>query len=231
MDEPDIMTEIFFSQSYYRAVLENALSVGYTFMTVRDYCNSENVSEKIGVIRHDIDMKPLRSRIFFEVEKDLGLVSTSYILVHDINYNPFAINVLDMLYEMKEYGIELGLHTNYLETAKILQKNPLQVLGSEILALRSHFDIYGVACHRNVDYMANSLPHLEANWLSISTDFGLEYQAYETKIMKKLEFINEGLMPRLSWRNRSPADVIKEGKSFYMSTHPHWWHRKHAFEN
>ncbi len=44
---------------------------------------------------------------------------------------------------------------------------PVSVLEKEINALRGHFDVKGVACHRNCDFMANSLPHLEMHWESL----------------------------------------------------------------
>ncbi len=222
----------FFSAEYYESILVKALDQGYTFLTMRDYFRNPALQVgKLAILRHDIDAKPLRTNIFFGVEQKLGVVSSNFLLVHDINYNPFAINVLKLFMAIEASGSEIGLHSNYLETAQILNVDPVELLGSEVRALRNHFDITGVACHRNIDFMANSLPHLVENWSCVRERFQLEYQAYDDRLMGNFEFVNEGLNPHLSWRNRSPEEAICEGKNFCFSTHPHWWHRRYAFED
>ena len=43
-------------------------------------------------------------------------------------------------------------------------------------------------------------------------------------------FINESTN-HLGWRNHTPEDIIESGKNFILSTHPHWWHKEHPFED
>lgn len=221
-----------FNLNYYRSIIKMAFDHGYCFETLNNFVTNQEVrKKKVVVLRHDIDSKPHRNRIFFEVEKEFGIHSSNFLLVHDVQYNPFAVNVLGLFREMELFGSEIGLHTNYVETAQILGLDPVNVLDKEINALRGHFNIKGVACHRNCDFMANSLPHLEKHWASFKKKFALNYQAYEDQVLGKLVFVNEGLNPHLGWRNQTPEAVIASGKSFCMSTHPHWWHREHAFED
>ena len=222
----------FFTSDYYDSILKSALENGFEFLTMREFFVDPSAHRgKIAVLRHDIDAKPLRTELFLKIEEKYKIRSSNFLLVHDINYNPFAVNVHRMFKKAAEMGAEIGLHSNYVETASILNLDPIDVLEAEILALRSHHDIHGIACHRSVDFMANSLPHLIENWNTIKMSFGLEYQAYDGAMMNELEFVNEGLNPHLGWRNRSPEEVIAEGKSFCLSTHPHWWHRDYAFED
>ena len=202
------------------------------FLTMRDYFLKHDViNQPVAVLRHDVDAKPQRNSIFYEVEKDLGVVSSNFLLVHDINYNPFSVNILKLFKEMEEYGCEIGLHTNYVETAKILGMEIETILEMEINALRTHFNVYGIACHRNIDHIANSLPHLENNWSQIKRKHDLTYQAYGKDLIDNLQFVNEGLNPHLGWRGQRPEEAIANRQSFCLSTHPHWWHREHPFED
>ena len=221
-----------FSQENYLKILKLALEKGYKFLTMSEYSKDREAysNMKVALLRHDIDDKPERTEIFFEVEQALKIKSTNFILTNDQNYNIFSIRNLNLFRQIEAYGSEIALHTNYLETATLLELCPQKVLESQVISLRYFFDIKGLACHRNIDFMVNSLPHLRDNWAEISTKLELEYHAYEPHIVDALTFVNEGLNPHLCWRQNDTKQVKESGQGFCMSTHPHWWHRKHAFE-
>ena len=126
--------------------------------------------------------------------------------------------------------MEIGLHSNFLEYAKINNLEPLDVFRNEMSILRTFFNVTGVAPHRDINYMYNSLPYLEENWSSISKELKISYHAYEQKILSSTTYVNEGLNPHLCWRTLTPHDAIKTGRSIYMLTHPHWWYKQHPFE-
>jgi hypothetical protein len=113
--------------------------------------------------------------------------------------------------------------------------DPFYVLESEWNALGWHFDVVGLAPHRDINYSHNSLPWLEQNWdANIKKNRllpGLEYHAYEKRIMDSVTYVNEGLSPHLGWRDNKPEDVIKQDRSIYMLTHNHWWYDVHPFEH
>lgn len=222
-----------FSLSYYESILRDALDAGYRFVTFRQVCAGDftNGSEKIAVIRHDLDAKPWRLKGILDVEDALGIRSSNFILVHDNGYNPLSVSVLPVLRAAEEKGFEIGLHTNFVETATLTGQDPLKVLDVELSVLRNYFDVQGVACHRNIDFMYNSLPFLEQHWASIKERQNLLYQAYEPSIHDVFDFVNEGLNPHLGWRGLTPEEAIASGRKFCLSTHPHWWHRSHAFED
>ena len=69
-----------------------------------------------------------------------------------------------------------------------------------------------------------------SNWDKIKKGTNLEVHAYDKDIFRNSEYINEGANPHISWRNLKPEDVIKTGKTIYMLTHNHWWHKNHPFE-
>lgn len=218
---------------YYKSILQTAKSSGYKFLTMSDYLNGihEYQYEKVILLRHDVDSKPHRAKIFFDAEQEIGALSTNFLLTHDINYNALAINNLKLFKDAESKGFEIGLHTNFVETSMLLGESPDRILETELKVLRSYFDIRGVACHRNIDYMYNSLPYLEENWSILRDRHSLRYQGYEPIFVTDIAFVNEGFNPHLGWRGPKPEDIISSGKSFCLSTHPHWWHRDHAFED
>lgn len=222
-----------FSLDYYSSILLNAKSKGYKFMTMREIAEErpDLYKNRICVLRHDLDDKPYRLRGMIDCEDLCGVKSSIFILIHTDKYNFLSYPTLSFLREIESKGFEIGLHTNFVEVAQIAGIEPQEVLTKEMTILRQYFNIVGIACHRNIDYMYNSLPYVENHWGEIKSKNNLAYQAYCTSIFGDLVFVNEGFVPHLGWRSNIPEDVIRSGKSFCLSTHPHWWHNQHAFEN
>ena len=228
----NIHSKNFFSQNYYESVLKKAINSNYTFLTLSEFFKSKKPDKKkIAILRHDIDKKVNRAKIFLEVENSLKLQSTNFLLIHDVNYNCFDLNSLSIFMHAEKKGHEIGLHTNFLQTSKILNLEPDQTLKKELSILRNYFNIYGVACHREIDYLYNSLPYLQKNWKQISKENILLYEAYDNQLMNNFEFVNESIKNHLEWRNQKPEDVIESGKNFILSTHPHWWYKENPFED
>ena len=55
------------------------------------------------------------------------------------------------------------------------------------------------------------------------------YEEIKVQYSNKFIHVDEGLNPHLSWRDNSPMDIIREGKSLYLVTHNHWWYEKIPF--
>lgn len=222
-----------FSISYYESILKLALDSGYRFMQMQEFAEKKPdvIKDRVCVLRHDLDDKPQRLRGMIDCEESLGVRSTIFVLVHTDKYNPFAYPALHLLRKAQERGFEIGLHTNFIEVSQIVGVEPDRVLENEVNALRGFFPVAGIACHRNIDFMYNSLPYLEANWAKLKAHNCLSYQAYDSAIFQDLVLVNEGFLPHLGWRTHHPEEIIESGRSFCLSTHPHWWHQDHAFED
>lgn len=222
-----------FSVDYYTKILSLARDAGYIFPIMSEYYNRrmDFQDKKVALLRHDVDSKPHRAKIFLESEEEAGVTSTTFLLVHDVNYNSLSVTNLRLFSDAESKGFEIGLHTNFVETSLLLGEEPDRVLESELNILRSYFNVRGVACHRNIDFMYNSLPYLVERWPAFKEKYVLGYQAYDPAFVTDMVFVNEGVNPHLGWRGQTPEDVISSGKSFCLSTHPHWWHRVHPFED
>jgi len=214
---------------YYQSIIELALGNGYVFCTVDEFIKGGCPDKGHFILRHDVDLKPLTLQQMIDIEIKCGVVSSIYARVAGSNYNVMDYPVFSMLKNAEEKGCEIGLHSNFLEYAMINNVEPLRVLNAEFNLLNCFFDIKGIACHRDINYVYNSLPYVEKNWKQIS-DMGLQYETYDSRILKSTTYVNEGLNPHLCWRNDSPENVIQTRGSIYLLTHNHWWYTNHPFE-
>lgn len=238
----------FFSLDYYESIILIALGAGYKFMTLREYYDAGCPKEKCFILRHDLDKLPSSLPGMLKVEEKHNVRSSTFVCIHG-DYNLFSPRVLLMIQSAQNRGHEIGLHTNFMEVGRIVERiRPSwddfptsgrgvfdeihRVLESELIAVRSQFDnINSIACHRDINYTHNSLPWLQEHWEKLKEEFDLHYEAYDKKIFDGAVYVNEGLKPHLCWRDKAPEDVIKTGRSIYLLTHSHWWFKEHPHEH
>lgn len=218
-----------FNLDYYREILEKAQEEGFTICTLREFVDKGCPPADHLILRHDLDREPETLENMMRVEWDLGVQSTIFIRVSG-PYNPFDYKTYPILKKAYEFGNEIGLHTNYFEFAKIHDDHPFEILRMELKALRAMCPIESLSCHRDLNYIHNSLPHLEENWDYCKEELGLVYHAYEKRIMDYTIYVNEGFKPHLTWRGLTPEQAISMKSSIYLLTHSHWWYWTHPFE-
>jgi hypothetical protein len=228
-----MLPENTFTLAYYESILIQAKASGYNFCTLAQYWHDPQ-PEKLFILRHDVDTNPLTLKGVLDVEEIQNVPSTVYVRVTSNNYNPFDYRTFPLFDRVSKLGGELGLHSNFVEFAKLNGINSdsgiLNILIAEHTALSVFYPICGIACHRDLNYTYNSLPWIEKHWPEIQKTTGLVYQAYEQKIMDNLIYVNETAEQRLGWRKWTPEDAIATGRSICLSTHPHWWFKDHPFE-
>jgi len=219
-----------FSMEYYASIIKLAQVSGYSFCTLSEFVRLGCPKRFHFVIRHDLDRQPMSLRAIFDTERELNVRSTTFVRLAGAEYNVLSYPCFKMLSEMAHQGWEIGLHSNFVEYAVINNLSPEALLMGELNMLRTFFDVVGVAPHRDINYMYNSLPFLNENWQRFSKEMNLSYHAYEDRILSNTMYVNEGFNPHICWRSITPEEAVKTGGSVYMLTHPHWWYKEHAFE-
>jgi hypothetical protein len=220
-----------FNMDYYRTIIREAQHHGYKFVTLREFVDLKCPDQGYFILRHDLDRQPMSLKPIIETEREMGVNSTLFVRLAGADYNLLSYPCFRAVKHAHDVGTEIGLHTNPVEFAAINDTVPWNVLSAELKLLRSFFsDIDGVAPHRDVNYMYNTLPWLDENWSSMAQTLQLKYHAYEKKILETVTYVNEGFDPHLCWRSITPEQAMVTGKSIYMLTHPHWWFKDHAFE-
>lgn len=220
-----------FTLDYYENILRLAKEAGYKFQTLQAFWHDGCPARGRFVLRHDLDANPVTLRGVLARERAQGVLSTVFVRVTTNTYNPFDYRTYPILVGARDAGHELGLHSNFVEFGMFHGLDPFAVLGAELDALRAFFGhVNSLACHRDLNYAYNSLPWLERNWDEVRRRFDMDYQAYDTRIMDSIIYVNETAEQKLGWRSWTPEAAITTGRSVCMSTHPHWWYARNPFE-
>jgi hypothetical protein len=225
----NIEVEHKFTYAYYESFLLEAIERGYHIMALRDFVTNGSFSSKVLILRHDVDKNPHSLAPLIRIEERLKIRSSLYVRVCGAEYSFLGYSFMRDLASLERVGFEIGLHTNFLEFAHFLSLDPMQVLKMEVDSLRTFFDVVSFSCHRDLNYVVNSLPWVEENWNQIRKETDIAFQAYDKEIFGHLNYINEGLNPHLKWRSDSPETVIRRDESFYLLTHNHWWFEEIPF--
>ena len=219
-----------FTMSYYCDIIKLAKKNNYKFVTLKEFIDLGYPSRNHFIMRHDLDTKPQTLKKMLDAEILHDIRSSIFVRVTANQYNVLSYPVIGLLKFAKDNSFEIGLHTSCVEYATINDRDPFKVLQLEYSILSSFFDIHGLAPHRDLNYMYNSLLYIEKKWNKIK-EMGFSYQAYDQSIVDSCVYINEGFNPHLCWRKDKPEDVIPSSKSIYMLTHNHWWYDANPFED
>jgi hypothetical protein len=100
-----------FTLKAYKKLLDQIVRSRYTVVTFEEYCQNRRKNEKVIILRHDVDKKPLRSLRIAVIENKLGIKSTYYFRVQK-NKLPSAT-----IRQIAKLGNEIGYHYNDLNDA------------------------------------------------------------------------------------------------------------------
>lgn len=213
------------NQVYYHQVLSAFVGQGYKTVTFSQYhAMLKERRQHILLLRCDVDERMDRVPVLLEVQKELNLVSTYFVHVHG-SYNIFSYDGYDTVKRIVASGSEVALHSNFVEFAALFGEEPGEVLRREKAMLEALCGqpVLGHACHRDMNYIYNSLPWIEEQGVS---RFGFEWQAYDPIFTSdNILYVNEALTPRhLGW-SIDPEQAAETGRNVCLFVHPHWWHR------
>lgn len=196
-----------FSLQHYSYILNNALKAGYEFKGFHEHF-SEN--SRIIFLRHDIDVSVSMALQMAELEAELGIRSTYFVLTNSPLYNLLEDEVIEILSKIRSMDHWIGLHIDLPNTPLLKDKTIEEV--TEIL-FRSFSALFPfepvVSYHR---------PAKEV--------FGLTFKSfantYESRFFKDIKYLSDS---RKNWREGCPCQAILEGKyqQLQLLTHPVWW--------
>ncbi len=215
------------NQTYYREIMTSFVDAGYRSATFSEYFDMlPEERHKILLHRIDVDKRIDRIPVLHEVQKELGIHATYFFQMH-ADYNVFFYDSYAVIRDLISNGAEIGVHSNFVEFAMYFDESPRSIIQREKRVLEAIFDIpiQGHACHRDLNYVYNSLPYMQEMGAAA---LGFRWEAYD-KIFtsENIEYVNEGFAPRhLGWGHLSPAEAILTGKNVCLLLHPHWWHRR-----
>lgn len=112
-----------FTIKIYTDLLINLRKQGYSFQRVEDYMNGP--SDKVVILRHDVDLRNYAALRLAKAEARLGIKSTYYFRVVKQSYNPRVIEqIVDMGHEIGYHYEDLAMHNgDYDASIKSFEEN------------------------------------------------------------------------------------------------------------
>lgn len=212
-----------FKLSHYKHCLELAKKLGYEFLTMSEYIlKKDEISNKVIVLRHDIDHNLKLALNFADIEYNLKIKSTYFIRIH-AKYSITELENYKVLLKLLEQGHELGIHHD-CDFANLVNENP------EDFFLRDK-SIFEQVINRKIYGMSSHEPNKSNFTITDETlsRFNLSYQAYSDIFLKEMKYISDSSS---RWREGCMCNHIKkELPRICILAHPIWWFDKSPLEN
>jgi len=202
----DIRTDKF-SLEDYRKILARAGKSGYEFPKLSEFKKWIDRYPKFLLLRHDVDISPLNALKMAEAEHSLGVVSTYYVMLRSVFYNPGAEPFFNYFKKIIEMGHDIGFHydcgfyeENDIDEGMINDAKALQnILGIKIKSVSQHKPAVRKGIYKPP---------------SIYVD------AYDEVLLNKARYISES---GFKWRGETLADIVGRCPKIYALIHPDIW--------
>jgi len=96
-----------FTFTAYKHLLEKLNTNQYQFTNYHDY---NKPKDRVVILRHDIDFSLKSAVKFAEIEHDMGISSTYFVLLRTDFYNAASKESQNCIKRIKSLGHEIGLH-------------------------------------------------------------------------------------------------------------------------
>ena len=100
-----------FTLKAYTDLIKFLLSKEYTFLRVKDFFDIDGNKEKLILLKHDVDKKPINSLNMAVLENKLGICSTYYFRINKSVYQ------VELMKQIESLGHEIGYHYEELSTS------------------------------------------------------------------------------------------------------------------
>ncbi|MBS1635478.1 MAG: hypothetical protein JST26_06105 [Bacteroidetes bacterium] len=197
-----------FSVSGYQSLLKTALDAGYTFV----FFNEPAPPGKSCLLRHDIDNDLDAAMKIAEVEFQLGVKSTFFVMLRSPVYNLFGRHNHRCVERILELGHQLALHYDeafYPDIDRSLQE--MIEVEAEILGKMFSREIKVISFHQPG-------PRILKN------EFKLKgfINTYDKDDMKGIFYISDSNMV---WKHLPAWDLFKSATEnrIQLLIHPMWW--------
>jgi peptidoglycan/xylan/chitin deacetylase (PgdA/CDA1 family) len=197
-----------FTLESYEALIRDLLHRGYEPVEFE----SADPAARHLILRHDIDMSIEAARRLAEVETDIGVVATYFVLLGTELYNPWSDQGRRQLDVIAGLGHEIGLHLDAglypdnwgtLEAAAEEECSVLEALVGK--------PVRTISFHRPAETLIGRIGKLAGR-----------RHAYEPRYFSEMGYCSDS---RGAWQHGAPLDhsAIAAGTALQLLTHPIWW--------
>ncbi len=165
------------------------------------------------LLRHDVDMCLRRAVRLAEVEAELGVSASYFILVNTEMYNIGSNAGRQSLRRLLDLGHEVGLHFD----AAHVRENDLDTLTREVDRESSILEMQMGHPVRVVTF------HRPARWLiGHAASLSGRIHGYQPRYFEHMGYCSDSAG---AFRYHAPLDhpAVQEGRALQLLTHPIWW--------
>jgi len=186
-----------FTFNIFRGLLNEFIRAGYEIRSVQDYFN--NVSDKVLILRHDIDRYPLNALKMAQMEYSLGIKATYYFRIipsvykeniikqiqgmgHEVSYHYEDLSLMRGNYEkaIEHFEFQLNRFRAYAPAKTICRHgSPLSKWDPKLLWNKYNYKDYGIICDTEND--------IEFNHVFYISDNGMGWNKTSTSVRDKVE--------------------------------------------
>jgi len=212
LNKSKILKHCNFSLDHYFEVLIS-LKKEYMIGSVGDYEELKKF-RKFLILRHDVDFSLEYALKLAKKEKQWGIKSTYFILIHGEYYNPFDKKNTKIIRQISNLGHEIGLHydTSFFPKSS---KKEIELIINEIKMLETITDTKITSVSQHIPSETREIfVNLRENGLMDSGDF---------EITEQVKYISDS---GHYWREGCMCKHVKKFDKLQILTHPIWWVNK-----
>lgn len=193
-----------------RAYLDRGYSVG----SFRDYLANPTI--QCVVLRHDIDFDPGLLEPMLEVERKLGVHSTTFFRVVAKKYNFMSVDIADIVSTIQRAGAEVGLHLD-IGMEKVWGGTAAAAADTQRTVFQETTKArdFGFALHQPGKSSAYGFAD------TLAESWGSPYHAYDQLFFRTFKFLSDS---GGRWREGHWSEFVGEHERLQVLTHPIWHH-------
>ena len=199
-----------FSRAGYRRLVEGFLGAGYqpaTFESVRQDCPDV-------ILRHDVDVSLEAAVEIGEIERDMGVQATYFVMISNSFYNIHSYEGRRSLARLCDLGHHVGLHFDTTHYANG------DGGGDFAGAIEHEFRVLAAVIGEPIGIISfhNPVPEL----VNRERSEGFPAHTYEPRFFRDLTYVADS---GGEWRFGGPFERpgFREGRAIHLLTHPIWW--------
>ena len=200
-----------FDLAGYRATLEAAAASGYSFVAF-DQIGREG-SPLSCLLRHDIDSELLGCGPMLDVERELGVQATYFLMLRSTAYNLLSVEGRAMVRRVLADGHQIGLHF----MGELCEGDSREAIAGKVLR-----EAQWLAAECNTQVRAVSFHQPTRSMLDGQIEVPGLVNTYHARQMGPYFYVSD---TNMQWRYGHPADIFRSKRHprLQLLIHPMWW--------
>jgi hypothetical protein len=200
-----------FVLSTYQKILEIALESDYEFLGF-DQIGQES-SPYTCLLRHDVDSELWHCGPMAEIESNLGISATYFVMLRSTSYNLFCLESRSAVEKLLENGHSIGLHL----MGELYEEYDSELLKKKVLA-----EVNTMQSELGLTIRAVSFHHPSEAVLNNDIYIGSLVNTYNRIQMADYFYVSDSNM---IWQHEHPEEIFARRlyPRLHLLIHPMWW--------